>query len=427
VIEESTSRSMATAAEPEATLLHLSPAQEDDYPALYEWFSDMSELHLWTNARQPVSFEDFVSDTKSRMRTSLIMVIRETQSGVPIGIFQLYDIAAADGTAAFLIYIAKPWRSAGYGQLATHEILSYVFRSYPLRKIYADVYEFNKLSALLLLAGGFHEVGRLKQHLWWRDRYWDIAKYSCCREDAEALLTRLLGPWADGLGHGAPKGFGRGEAQRLDMALVSAWAPSAFRRIDSDFCSVDGPGGDSYGNRWAGDVADYVDMVYSSREGYAVEEGLPGFAQWAKEEWRAFLLPSSHILHTSRGDDGTLLAALACRDEHFREERATRIWSWASNPNLSSEDRARAEMRVCLECAERALERDRSRLFLYVQKDTPRASCVSRLLGESPQMLPFGNTMVVVSDLVKIIGRGKHMLERPDEGAEGDENAGASN
>jgi len=389
-------------------LIHLSAMQEHDLPTLYEWFSDADEWNLWTNIRRPMSIEEFGRGITQQMQGSSIMIARDSASQTPLGFLQLYDMALRDGVASFLIYLSRDRRSLGYGILATVEFLAYAFKAYPIRKVYADAFEFNKHSVALLLTGGFREVGRLRKHIWWADRYWDQIKYVLLREDLEALHNRFLGYWGTP-NRNMPEGFGRREAQRLMVALVTAIfrnGPQERQRLD--------PGTETHtedcSHSRCKDIGDFSDMISASRESYAVEEGYPGFAEWTYDRWREYLVPVGHLLHTTRNDDGTLLAALACRDEIYKGEPATRIWSWASSPSLSSEERDRAEMSVVLECAAQAIERGRSKLFVYVQKNTSRADRASRVLGDSPEVLPFAGTMVITSDLPNFVKRARGRL-----------------
>src|SRR4030042_2279377 len=158
-------------------ILSLPSIRDEDLPILYEWFSGTEETHLWTQSRYPRSLEDFAQDMRQRMQTGIALAIRDTSSGRCIGFGELHEIASREGTAAFLVQIDKEARGAGLGMLSVLEILNYAFSSYPLRKLYADTYEYNILAATLLRVAGVREEGHLRKHLWWRDRYWDLIRW----------------------------------------------------------------------------------------------------------------------------------------------------------------------------------------------------------------------------------------------------------
>jgi RimJ/RimL family protein N-acetyltransferase len=380
----------------EDCLIYLSPPTKEDYPTLYSWFSDLSETHLWTAARSSMPFDEFVGELVKRTQNTIVILARE-RDGRPVAFFQLYDLSPFDGTAAFLVYLDKHYRNSAHGSLATNEFLFYVFRTYALRKIYADVYEFNQHSALLLVAGGWREEGRLRQHIWWRDRYWDQIRLSCGRRTFEELATRLLGPWADGIGRRAPAGFSRAEAQELYMLVVRAAGPVAAGKSNQEareapMLSHSRPFGPV--SVASDDERDFIEMVYRDRTEYSKEEGWPRLHIWTRDDWRRFLVPNGHRLNVLRDEKGNVLSGLVSRDEHFRGRMSKRIWAWASDSKLAPRLRAEAESRAWVECASAAQEQMISTLFVYVITGTPRSSRVSKLLGAEPETV-FDRTAVI--------------------------------
>ena len=410
--EQTTAAGDVVSALEEETLFRLTPLQENDYPVLYQWFSDPTELHLWSRIRRLMSFAEFVEDVKRRMQWGLVVIGRDGASQMPKVFLELYDMALGDGTAAFLIYLAEPQRNAGYGILATIEFLSYAFRSYPLRKIYAENYEFNEHAIALNLAGGFREVGRLKKHLWWRDRYWDQIRFAITRETFEQLAQLLLGSWATGNGE-VPRGFTQRDAHRLLIDLVSLPIPSQRPPADSR-TSVEAPASAGEGPPGAqhrasqslstpGDIDDYVELAYSNREKISAYNGRPGFRDWTKERVREFLGPPGHIVYVHRDGEGRATGGLVCRDETCAGEPAVRIWTWDTDPNLDPEVKERAAMHLFRKCAREGLQRGRLKLFIYEREGSARAALGSRLMEGTSQPVPVPGMVVTVSGLEKTV------------------------
>ena len=204
----------------EDVLFRLTPVQESDYAVLYQWFSDPTELHLWSRIRKLVSFGEFVGDMKRRTEWGVVAIGRGGKTETPLALCELYDFSIADGTSSSLVYLAKQQRNMGFGILAVVEFFLYAFMAYPLRKIYGDTYEFNQRATVLVLGGGFRELGRFKKHIWWRDRYWDHIKYDMPRERFEEIVQLLLGSWSLGKGQ-PPQGFTQGHGQRLLLDLIT--------------------------------------------------------------------------------------------------------------------------------------------------------------------------------------------------------------
>jgi hypothetical protein len=67
----------------------------------------------------------------------------------------------------------------------------YLFEQFPLRKICSEVFEFNEQAIRLNRKLGFRDAGRLRQHVWWRDRYWDLLQFELFREDFDEAMRRF--------------------------------------------------------------------------------------------------------------------------------------------------------------------------------------------------------------------------------------------
>ena len=400
-------------------MLSLSSIRDEDLPILYEWFSGTEETHLWTERRYPLSLEDFAQDMRKRMQTGIALAIRDTSSGQCIGFGELHEIAFREGTAAFLIHIDKEARGAGLGPLAMLEILSYAFSSYALRKIYADTYEYNVLPAALLHLAGFREEGRLRKHLWWRDRYWDLTRWALTRKGFEGLAQLLMGAWGTGHWEEAPPGFSRGEAQRLATLLANAAIrdrQNTAERPTTDAATASSPetsgtfAGTSSMLSEPAEIDEHIDMVYSNRDALGIEFRWPGIRQWPRSQFQEFFAPSGHLIYGCRDEGGGLRAALVCRDEVYAGEKAVRLWAWHADPSLESETRDKAMMHAYIACARDAISRGRTKVFLFRHANSESTSVASNLLGETPLGGPIPSTATLLADLAKTIERGETLL-----------------
>jgi len=99
-----------------------------------------------------------------------------------VGLCQLTNAVFRHGTANIAVVIEpdsrrKPWVLEGVALF-----VEYAFGSFPLRKLYGEVVEFN----LAQFASGrdrlFVEEGRLRDHEWHFGRYWDVSILSVSRE-----------------------------------------------------------------------------------------------------------------------------------------------------------------------------------------------------------------------------------------------------
>lgn len=151
----------------------LDSIRDTDYEQIYQWMNNLDELPLWSGRRKLILYDDFVEHVLQRSRTGFFMVVREPSGPRPIGFLE-GSLREKDGTADFLAYFASEWRNRVHTSMAIVRFLSHLFESYPIRKIYCQVYAYNEHSRSLIQRIGFEEEGRFKEYVWWQDRYWDL-------------------------------------------------------------------------------------------------------------------------------------------------------------------------------------------------------------------------------------------------------------
>ncbi len=88
-----------------------------------------------------------------------------------------------EGWCSALFYVTRQYRKGPYPAEAGIMLVDLLFKYFPLRKIYGDVFEYNEDSYNILLNGGFREEARLPNHIWYESRYWSVIKLALYRED----------------------------------------------------------------------------------------------------------------------------------------------------------------------------------------------------------------------------------------------------
>ncbi len=91
----------------------------------------------------------------------------------------------------FIAFLAQGARERGLGAEAVLVFLDYLFAYFPFRKVYAEVYDFNRGSLGPLRSGGFHEEGRLTRHTWFGDRHWDLHVLGLFRDEWLVVRRRF--------------------------------------------------------------------------------------------------------------------------------------------------------------------------------------------------------------------------------------------
>lgn len=160
----------------------LRPISQDDYLTFFRWRADLLELHLWSSPRRVPTWEEFRAEMEQITRQSVTFLVVIKGTDEPIGFVQAYNLNLAEGWCFTSEYIVPRYRRGAQAGEAYIALLEYLFRSFPLRKVYADVYEFNIEPLRPLMAGGFVEEGRFRQHTWYNDRYWDVIRLAMYRE-----------------------------------------------------------------------------------------------------------------------------------------------------------------------------------------------------------------------------------------------------
>lgn len=173
-------------------LMGLRPVWPEDFPLLYDWFTDKSEAPLWTTQhRQVAPFQHFIPQLEAWVRDSVTMMKVDLERGAVFGFARAYNIDLADGYAWVQAYTVPHYRARRHGAESAILFSRYLFEQFPLRKICSEVFEFNEVAMRLNEKIGFRAEGRLKNHTWYRDRYWDHVFYSLMREDWEQIVSRF--------------------------------------------------------------------------------------------------------------------------------------------------------------------------------------------------------------------------------------------
>lgn len=147
-------------------------------------------------ARRVPTWEEFCSEIDQLARQSVFFLATLSADGTPIGFTQAYNLNVQDGWCFTAAYIVEPYRRSPHAAEAYIALLEYLFCSFPSRKVYADVFEFNIRPLKPLMAGGFVEEGRFREHTWHDDRYWDVIRLAMYREKWNEVRDRarlLLG------------------------------------------------------------------------------------------------------------------------------------------------------------------------------------------------------------------------------------------
>lgn len=172
-------------------LTTLRAIHEGDLPTLYHWRTDLSSIHLWSAAKRPMTFEEFQQEFRAMATGNMLMLFESKESREPVGFAQVAQIDPQHGHASLLFFISGDYQKRGRYPMDAFLLLErYLFEYFALRKLYADVPEYNRDSWHSLLRFGWQEEGPYREHVWFKDRYWDLRRLSTSRAQWQATAER---------------------------------------------------------------------------------------------------------------------------------------------------------------------------------------------------------------------------------------------
>lgn len=169
--------------------LVLRPVEDRDLVCLHQWRNSDDFIALCTVRRVPVSTEEFAEELRADFRrdrhVQLIIELADRQP--PIGTVFSYNLNLVDGHVFVSIFLDARHRNHGYGAEALAAFMAYLFESFPLVKIYFEVYEYNQPSLGALSGAGFSEEGRFRQHRFSHGQRFDMVRFAAYRDSLKRI------------------------------------------------------------------------------------------------------------------------------------------------------------------------------------------------------------------------------------------------
>lgn len=170
----------------------LRPVNRPDFPTLYRWRSELATMPTWTaNYRRAVRFEEFIAEADAWLRDSITMMAVDLGTGEPVGFARAYHLNLVDGYVYVQGFADERYRLSRHVAETTVLFGTYLFEQFPIRKICAEVFAFNESVVRLNRKVGFRDAGKLREHIWFKDRYWDLQQFEMFREDWDEAVRRF--------------------------------------------------------------------------------------------------------------------------------------------------------------------------------------------------------------------------------------------
>lgn len=113
----------------------------------------------------------------------------------PVGFVNFTDMDTEQRRCSWGFYIGERSVPKGSGQIMAFLSLNTIFEEYNLRKLCSEVLDFNDRSLRYQQKLGFVEEGRLKEHLFRKDRYADVILMALFYEKWATRKKELLQEW----------------------------------------------------------------------------------------------------------------------------------------------------------------------------------------------------------------------------------------
>lgn len=160
---------------------------------VYKCYQDYKSRFLYTNDFTIISrneFRDYIS-RKATKDFHDFMIIIDNNTALPIGFIYTYNFNRQNDYIYFSIYLEEKNRKNINVATAGIIFFNYIFKYFPIRKIYCSVFDYNSVSEKVLKNAGFQLEGQLKEYRYYNRKYHDMNIYALFREDFYELKEKL--------------------------------------------------------------------------------------------------------------------------------------------------------------------------------------------------------------------------------------------
>lgn len=176
----------------------MEPIQEYNLRRLAE--QDLELVLDWRNSEQVranmftdriISFDEHRKwfQNLQQSGTAQTMVFEYLQK--PYGIVNITQISQQNQTCYWGFYMGEPDRPKGLGTVMGYLAIEYIFNTLDMRKLYAEVLDFNTISQNYHEKLGFQQEGHLVEHVWKNGSYRDVFLNSLFRKRWTVLREPL--------------------------------------------------------------------------------------------------------------------------------------------------------------------------------------------------------------------------------------------
>lgn len=136
-------------------------------------------------------FEQWISEKFAKNEYHDFFMIENPQEET-IGFTFSYEFFPYDSHCKYTLCLYEQYQNFGFGAIAAVKMMDYLFRKYPLKRIFISVFDYNKNSLSSNTKGGFHEVAVLPEYRFHGGEYYALHVLTISREEFYNRHQRIL-------------------------------------------------------------------------------------------------------------------------------------------------------------------------------------------------------------------------------------------
>lgn len=157
---------------------------DNDISFLYDLITDPNEQIMFQTNKPINSMRDFQMWFDGNLRNEYhdFYILEDLDNKNVVGFVYSYAYKQYDLHCKIAVILFPHYRKMGIGAMATLSFMKQLFKQYPLRKIYVDIYDYNQESLKSNISAGFEIEGVLKEYRYLNGKYHSLNVLSISRE-----------------------------------------------------------------------------------------------------------------------------------------------------------------------------------------------------------------------------------------------------
>jgi len=173
--------------------ISLHPYEDSFFDFIYNCYQDYDSRFLFTNDFVIISRNEFWDYINRKISYDFhdFMIIQNNLTNLPIGFIYTYNYDKQNDFIYFSIYLDEKSRNSLTFAVAGMIFFNYIFKYYPIRKIYCSLFDYNTINKKIFKNAGFKFEGKLSEYRYYNRKYHDMNIFALFRQDFYILKDKL--------------------------------------------------------------------------------------------------------------------------------------------------------------------------------------------------------------------------------------------